>query len=149
MAKAKPRKRIGRPPEPVPAAASEAVLDWLYSGRSLLAFTRQEGAPKPRTIYQWCDKDPEFDAQFARARYVGAALLIDLAQEVADDGSNDTYTDEDGNQRTDHDVVQRSKLRVETMFKRAACFAPKLFGRNAIAAAAETDAQRDPDPRFE
>ena len=33
---------------------------------------------------------------------------------IADDGLNDNYTDDDGNERTLADVIQRSKLRVDT-----------------------------------
>lgn len=120
--------RIGRPPEPVPTDVAESLLDWLHEGKSLLAWCRQPGRPKARTISDWKAKDPEFAAAFARAREAGAGLLIDLAQDVADDGRNDTYAAEDGEERVDHDVVARSKLRVDTLMKRAACYAPKLYG---------------------
>lgn len=110
------------------ATAKQEIIDWLYEGGSILGYCQQEGRPKRRTIYDWVDADPEFGAQFARAREAGAGTLIDLAQSVADDGSNDTYTDDEGNQRTDHDVVARSKLRVDTLFKRAACYCPRLYG---------------------
>lgn len=97
-------------PEPI---ASE-VIDWLYSGRALLTFCEKPGMPSRRTIYNWVDRDPEFGAQFARARESGAGVLVDMAQKVADEA--------------DADNVQVAKLRVDTLFKRAACFAPKLYG---------------------
>jgi hypothetical protein len=74
------------------------------------------------------ETDHEFGAQFARAREAGDGVLIDQAQDIADDGSNDTYTDDEGKTRTDHDVIARSKLRVDTLFKRAACYCPRLYG---------------------
>lgn len=119
---------MGRPPEPVPQDVADALLSWLYEGKSLLSFCQQPGMPSNRTISDWKAKDPEFAAAFARARADGAALLVDLAQHVADDGRNDTYTDDEGNEKVDHDIVQRSKLRVDTLLKRAACFCPSQFG---------------------
>lgn len=110
------------------ATAKQEILDWLYEGGSILGYCRQEGKPSRKTVYNWVDDDPDFGTQFARAREAGAGSLIDLAQEVADDGSNDTYTDDEGKTRTDHDVIARSKLRVDTLFKRAACYCPRLYG---------------------
>jgi len=48
--------------------------------------------------------------------------------EVADDGRNDTYTDEDGNIRTDHDVIARSRLRVDTRKWLLSKALPKIYG---------------------
>lgn len=118
----------GKVPFKAPEPEASQLLDWLLNGGSVLAWTKVEGRPSRATIYRWTEADEEFARQFARAREAGAAHLIDLAQEVADDGSNDTYTDDEGRTRTDHDVVARSKLRVETLMKRAACFCPRLFG---------------------
>ena len=110
------------------ATAKQEIIDWLHEGGSILGYCRQEGKPKRRTIYDWVETDPDFGAQFARAREAGAGVLIDQAQDIADDGSNDTYTDDEGKTRTDHDVIARSKLRVDTLFKRAACYCPRLYG---------------------
>lgn len=110
------------------AVAKESIVEWLYEGKSLLQFCAIEGNPKRRTIYDWRDADPAFAAQFARAREAGADVMFEMAQQVADDGRNDTYTDDEGNEVVDHDNVQRSKLRVETYLKRAACYSPKVYG---------------------
>lgn len=120
----KPGQQKTKAPEPF---ASD-LLDWLHNGGSVLAWTKGDGRPSRATIYRWTEGDEEFARQFARAREAGAAHLIDLAQDVADDGRNDTYTDDEGRTRTDFDVVARSKLRVDTLLKRAACYCPRLYG---------------------
>ena len=107
---------------------AEPLLEWLHEGKSLLAFCRVEGNPSNRTCYDLRRDDTFYRVLFDHARENGAAMWIDKAQEVADDGSNDTYTDEHGRKRVDHDNVHRSKLRVDTLFKRAACFCPRLYG---------------------
>lgn len=38
---------------------------------------------------------------------------------IADDGSNDTYVDDEGRRKVDTDVIARSKLRIETRLKLA------------------------------
>lgn len=48
--------------------------------------------------------------------------------EIADNGENDTYIDEHGNKRTDHDVVARSRLRVDARKWLASKMAPKRYG---------------------
>lgn len=117
----------GRPPEPVPADKAEIILEGLHNGKSLIAVCKEAGVA-PRTVSGWKRKDETFRAAYARAREEGAESLVELAQEIANDGSNDTYTDDEGHTRTDHDVIARSKLRVDTLVKRAACFCPRVFG---------------------
>lgn len=112
---------------PAPQPFADEIVDWLHEGKSLLAYCRQDGVPKRRTIYDWVERDPVFAAQFARAREAGAGVLVDLAQDVADDAAHDTISTEHG-ERCDTEWVQRSKLRVDTLFKRAACYCPRLYG---------------------
>lgn len=123
----------GRPPEPVPQDVAEAIIDYLYEGGSLLQFCAQAGRPKRRTVYDWRAKDPVFDAQFARAMRASADVHVDMAQEVADDGRNDwmEIQNKDGENigwKVNGEHVQRSKLRVDVLLRRAACKAPDVYG---------------------
>jgi hypothetical protein len=54
--------------------------------------------------------------------------MIEEASLIADDGENDTYLDEQGKVRIDHDVIQRSKLRVEQRRWHAGRLNPKKYG---------------------
>lgn len=77
----------------------------------------------------WLDGSrPEFSEQYARAREAQADKLAEEALTIADDGRNDTYTDADGNVKTDSEVIQRSKLRVDTRKWLASKMAPKKYG---------------------
>lgn len=62
------------------------------------------------SLHAWLDARPEM---YARARERQADKLVADMIQIADDGSNDTYIDDNGNQKTDQDVVARSRLRVE------------------------------------
>jgi hypothetical protein len=54
--------------------------------------------------------------------------MADELQYIADYGLNDTYTDDKGRKRVDQDVVQRSRLRVDTMKWRMSKLHWKRFG---------------------
>jgi hypothetical protein len=71
---------------------------------------------------------PEHTEQYARAREAQADKMAEDILAIADDGLNDTYTDDDGNERTDHDVVARSRLRVDARKWLASKMAPKKYG---------------------
>ena len=77
----------------------------------------------------WLDGSrPEFSEQYARAREAQADKLAEEALTIADDGRSDTYVDGDGNVKTDTEVIQRSKLRVDTRKWLASKMAPKKYG---------------------
>lgn len=146
----------GRPPEPVPREIADAIIDWLYEGKSLLAFCRQPGMPKYRTVHDWREKDSEFAAQFARARRAQGQLLQEMAQEVADDSTQDfvEVTDKDGRTRKlfNAEHVQRSRLRVDQLNRRAATYDPAncgtkvALGGDASAPAIKLESSPGPQP---
>ena len=77
------------------------------------------------TLIVWLDG---FSDQYARARLAQADKLAEDILAIADDGSNDTYTDGKGNVLTDQDVIARSRLRVDARKWLAGKMAPKKYG---------------------
>lgn len=60
-----------------------------------------------------------------------AELLADELFSIADDGSNDTYEATEGEEkstRTDHDVINRSRLRIDTRKWYLSKVLPKIYG---------------------
>lgn len=86
--------------------------------------------PDVSTVIRWLadDERAEFCAQYARAREDRADLLAEEILQIADDGRNDTQVDEDGNVFVDHDVIARSRLRVDARKWLASKMAPKKYG---------------------
>ena len=81
----------------------------------------------------WLDGSrPEFSEQYARAREAQADKLAEEALQIADDGRSDTYLDAEGNERTDNEVIQRSRLRVDTRKWLASKMAPKKYGDKLV-----------------
>jgi len=109
--------------------AAAAICARLADGEPLRQICRDEAMPAWRTVYHWIDANPDFKARIARARDVGFDAIAEQCLDIADDSSRDeTEPDEDGMTRVNTEVIQRSKLRVETRLKLLAKWSPKRYG---------------------
>jgi hypothetical protein len=108
----------------------DAVLDLLREGRGLRRICREHPEFPIRTVIlkSIASGTQEQKDRYARACEDGADAMIEEAADIADDGSNDTYLDDDGNVRVNNDVIQRSKLRVEQRRWHAGKLKPKKYG---------------------
>jgi hypothetical protein len=59
-----------------------------------------------------------------------ADYLFEEAIQIADDGRNDTTTDDDGHVVVNHDIVNRSKLRVDTRKWACSKLLPRKYGES-------------------
>lgn len=119
---------IGRPSK-YSVEVATAICDRISMGESLRSICRDEGMPSEAAVRKWAVEDREgFYAQYARAREAQADYWADQIIEISDDGINDTYTDGEGNERTNQDVIARSRLRVDTRKWLMARMAPKKYG---------------------
>jgi hypothetical protein len=117
---------MGRPSEFTQEKA-DAICLRLIEGESLRSICKDEGMPGASTVFQWLAARPEFAEQYARAREAQADHLAEEILSIADDGTNDTYQTDNG-EAVNHEVVQRSKLRVDARKWLAAKMAPKKYG---------------------
>jgi hypothetical protein len=118
---------IGRPSDFTQEIA-DAICERIADGESLRAICLPEDMPARSTVFRWLAAHKEFQYQYARAREEQADALFDEILQIADDGRNDSYTDDDGNVRTDHDVIARSRLRVDSRKWMAGKLRPKKYG---------------------
>lgn len=85
-----------------------------------------------KTFYEWLDSDEEKVKQYARATEERAEALVDEMLDIADDTSNDVIEQDLGdgivNQITNHEVIQRSRLRVDARKWLVSKLAPKKYG---------------------
>jgi len=98
------------------------------NGRALRTVLKDEGMPDANCFYRWIDADEKKREQYARATELRADKLVEDMITISDDQENDTYTDEDGNTFTNHNVIQRSRLRVDTRKWIASKLKPKKYG---------------------
>lgn len=98
-------------------------------GESVRKICSDEHIPDQTTIYDWLSEDGNFSQQYARAREKQADFYLDQIIEISDDSTLDTdINPESGNEITNHEVIQRSKLRVDTRKWVMAKLAPKKYG---------------------
>ena len=107
---------------------ADLICERLAEGESLRSICATEGMPSKAMVFRWLGARKEFADQYARAREAQADALADEILNISDDGRNDTYQDEDGNVRTDQDVIARSRLRVDARKWIASKLKPKVYG---------------------
>ncbi len=120
----------GRPTKYTPEIA-ETIFERLAQGDSLRRICRDESLPHESTVRQWARNDKDFYTQYATARDIGLDAMADELLDISDDGTNDTYADDEGNERVNTDVIQRSRLRVDTRKWYLSKLAPKRYGDRA------------------
>lgn len=104
------------------------VCGRIAEGDSLRKVCSEDGMPARSLVHEWLISDTDFADQYTRAREAQADTLFDEILEIADDGRNDTYTAEDGSERTDQEVIARSRLRVDARKWMAGKLRPKKYG---------------------
>lgn len=110
--------------------AADFVCREIQQGRSLRAACRQRDELKPSTVLNWVSDDRDgFSERYAHACQVRLHVLAEDLLEISDDGRNDTWVDEDGKEHTNYDVIQRSKLRVDTRKWLLSKLKPEKYGR--------------------
>jgi hypothetical protein len=123
---------MGRPSDFTPELAA-TICARLAAGETLRAIAKDEDMPPESTVRGWALEDREgFSAHYAKAREIGYMAMADETLEIADDGSNDTYKTDEGQEATNHDVIARSRLRVDTRKWLLSKALPKVFGDKIV-----------------
>lgn len=102
----------------------------LAKGETLASICRDLDLNR-RTIGKWREEDEEIRKQFDQARDDGFDAIADECIDIADDNTRDWMTIKRGGQEVevpDREVVDRSKLRVETRLKLLAKWDPRRYG---------------------
>ena len=107
---------------------ANTICELIADGQSLRSICQADDMPAKSTVFKWLSQNKDFADQYARARETQADAIFDEILSIADDGLNDTYTDEEGNVRTNQDVIARSRLRVDARKWMARQLRPKVYG---------------------
>ncbi len=121
--------KIGRPTlynEEMADRICEAVATSTHGTKKLCKLN--DWMPEDVTIYKWRYRHAEFSRKYAEAKARQADLMAEEIIEIADDGLNDTYIDDEGNEKVNADVVARSRLRIDTRKWLACKLLPKVYG---------------------
>ena len=80
-----------------------------------------------KSFYDWVSKDEDLRNKYARARELQADYLADQIIDIADETHSDTSVNEDGYEVTNHEVIARSRLRVDARKWKASKLYPKKY----------------------
>jgi len=105
-----------------------AICEQIANGVSLRKICMAETMPGASSVFRWLNENVSFREQYARAKEEQAETLAEEIIEIADDSANDTYIDDNGNVRTDNEVVARSRLKVEARKWVASKLKPHKYG---------------------
>jgi hypothetical protein len=83
------------------------------------------------TFNSWLLKDPEFFAMYMRARIALYDVWAEEILTISDDDSQDTIETEDG-EKTNHEHIQRSRLRVDSRRWLLSKLRPTTYGDSQI-----------------
>lgn len=127
----KSRKGVGGPPSSYTQEMADSICAGLADGKSLRTVCRQPGMPCLTTVFKWLREHPDFAQQYARAKEDGIEAMLEDCLEIADDGTNDWMTIQKGDVEIEipnREVIDRSKLRVDTRKWFASKLKPKKYG---------------------
>jgi len=91
----------------------DSIIREIEYGLSVREILRREETPSQRTFFKWLNLDDEKVIRYNQAMKLRAHNLFEEILEIADKQDKDMYIDRDGNERIDHNVVNRSKLQVD------------------------------------
>ena len=104
------------------------IIKQVAEGKSLRNVLRQSKMPSSQTFYIWIDKDSEKSKQYARACSDRADAMFEDMFYIADATEDDVIKNEDGKPVTNHNVIQRDRLRVDTRKWALSKMNPKKYG---------------------
>jgi len=114
------------------AERADALCEFIEQGGSLRGFCAIEGNPCKTTVLKWLRTNAAFAAQYASARARQMDHYAEEILEIADDNTNDIEEVEIAEgvkvTRTNHDVINRAKLRIDTRRWLMGKLAPKKYG---------------------
>lgn len=110
---------------------ADRICQQLSQGISLRTVCLAEDMPCIATVFSWIRTKKKFLAQYARAKEESADAMAEDILDIADDGTNDLMWIKRGGedvQIPDNEVLQRSRLRVDTRKWIMSKMKPKKYG---------------------
>lgn len=113
------------------SALLDAICEGIAQGKSARAMCIETGISQ-QTLWNWLAADKSFFEQYARAKELCADFIAEEILEIADDKSGDKKFDDNGREITDHEFINRSRLRVDARKWYASKLSPKKYGDKIV-----------------
>lgn len=125
----------GRKPMLYDPAVGDRICELLMEPLSLRKICERDDMPSKATVLKWLGSNPEFAAQYARAREMQADALFDETLDIADDATNDWMKRNDPKNPgwvENGEALQRSRLRIDARKWMAGKLRPKKYGDKTV-----------------
>lgn len=139
------------------AELAEKICDLVGSSHKGLVEHNEEHDwfPNPRTIHRWVyessllgedseDEKKGFCQMYTKAIEMKCLLLADQTLKIADYSAEDLGVDENGKEFVNNEIVQRSRIRIDTRKWWTAKFYPKVFGEKVAVDNTSSDGSMSP-----
>lgn len=108
---------------------ADQICAYIITGDTLVKICARADMPSVTTVVKWLRERPSFALAYARAREDQADTFADMMITIAFESKQDWIQDPDtGQWKPDHDVVQRARLKVDTLKWVASKLKPKTYG---------------------
>tara|TARA_R110000822_G_scaffold253030_1_gene379593 strand:+ start:1283 stop:1720 length:438 start_codon:yes stop_codon:yes gene_type:complete len=94
-------------------AKFEEVLKYVRNGLSVSKACKEQNTVGETLFYKMVGESVEREKNYERAREKRADVIFEEIKEIADKQDKDVYIDSEGNEKTDHNIVQRSRLQID------------------------------------
>lgn len=111
----------------------ETILNEIFllianDGLALRNILKRDNMPSVETFYKWINEDKEKAIQYARATEIRADKIFDEILTISDSTEDDIIIDENGNPITNHNVINRDRLRIDSRKWVLSKMQPKKYG---------------------
>ena len=106
----------------------DKICEGISQGLSLRKSVKINSKINRSTFFDWIKENSELANLYARACEERQELLFEDILNIADNNNEDVRMTDDGIEVTNHDAIQRSKLRVDARKWILAKMNPKKFG---------------------
>ena len=100
------------------SSAIKLIFDRISNGDSVRKILNSDrdnkNLPSRRVFNEWLSNDDQLSTQYAHACDVRAEQIFEDILQIADDQEKDFYTDDDGREFVNHNVINRARLRVDS-----------------------------------
>ena len=101
---------------------------YIEDGEAIRTILQEKDMPNTETFYKWLDDDKDKTKQYARACEFRADNIFEDILVISDNQEHDVYTDDDGKEQVNHNVIQRARLRVDSRKWMLGKMNPKKYG---------------------
>lgn len=126
--KGEPRKKTGVPTVKNTPEKFELLCQMIeIEGISAIKGIKRLGLSTDM-FYKWLNEDEKNAKKYARATEIRSEMIFEEMLEIADKQDKDVYIDAEGKERTDHNVIHRNKLQIDTRKWYLSKMMPKRYG---------------------